>query len=54
VFREVVDPPGGMDGRVTARRSGRMWNVVVDGALFGVASLAGCNGLTEWLRKPAV
>jgi len=25
-----------------------MWNLVVDGAAFGVAALAICNGLAKW------
>jgi hypothetical protein len=41
-----------MHGHVTAKgREG--WNLVVDGALFGVAALAGCNGLAKWPQKSA-
>ena len=47
-----VDSPGNMHGDVAAKGKGG-WNLVVDGALFVVAALAGCNGLAEWPRMSA-
>jgi hypothetical protein len=37
---------------VGAKGKGGM-NLVVDGALFGVAAQASCNGLATWLLKSA-
>ena len=47
-LKRLVDSSRGIDGVVGATGQGGMWNLVVDGAAFGVAALAVCNGLAKW------